>query len=528
MLKSLLAATAACALGACATINPLDGPADYAARGVIAGDLTAITAALASGEVSSSNLTETYIERIKAIDWSGPQLQSVLLINPDALEQARASDARRAAGKAIGPLDGAPILLKDNIETKDPMPTTAGSLALKDNLTGRDSPLVAGLRAAGAVILGKTNLSQWANFRSHSSMSGWSAIGGQVKNPHMLDRNPCGSSSGSGSAMAASLAAATVGTETNGSISCPSTVSSLVGFKPTVGVVSQQYIVPISSSQDTAGPMTKSVSDAALMMNAMDPSEVDYTAGLSRDALKGVRIGIARFEEGSHPPLKALFEQALADLKSAGAELVEIEKFETPDGFQDAALKVLEYEYKAGLDAYLADASPAVTARSLADVIAFNKAAARELSLFDQSIMEESIALGGLDSEDYLAARDLVQKATRSDGIDAMLEQHNVIAIVSPSGPLPPRIDAVNGDTWPQFPGAGWIAAIAGYPHVTVPMGAVRALPAGLSFIGAKGDDARILSLGYAYEQASKRRVEPRFLRSQDDVPEIAAAMERL
>lgn len=508
------------------------GAGDYRASGLMAAPIPEIAGALASGETTSEQLAAVYIARIKAVDWSGPELQSVLFINPNALEDARASDARRAAGETRGPLDGVPILLKDNIESADPMPTTAGALALKENLTGRDSPLVAGLRAQGAVILGKTNLSQWANFRSNSSMSGWSALGGQVKNPHIIDRNPCGSSSGSGAAVAAALAAGAVGTETNGSISCPSTVNGIVGFKPTVGLVSQQYIVPISSTQDTAGPMTRTVTGAAMLLSAMatGQAKADYAAALDANSLAGKRIGVARFAQGGNAAVVALFDAALSDLEAAGAELVEIAEFTPSDPtFGEDEGKILRYEFKAAVNGYLANAAPAVTTRDLDALIAFNKAHADvELALFDQGIFEESAKLGGLDAPDYREALARALKASREDGVDKLLADNNVVAIVSPSGPLAPAIDAINGDVWPEFPGAGDLAAIAGYPHLTVPMGAVKGAPAGLSFIGAKDDDAAILSYGYAYEQQSKKRMEPRYLRTASDDPAIGAAMKRM
>lgn len=526
----------------CATLvacspPPKDVAADSKSRaeifqptGVLGKSLPVIAEALRSSETSSEALTKAYLERIERIDRSGPTLQSILAVNPNALEEARASDARRAAGRAIGDLDGLPIVLKDNIESADPMATTAGALALKDNVTGRDAPLVAGLRAAGAIVLGKTNLSQWANFRSNNSLSGWSALGGQVRNPHMLDRNPCGSSSGSGAAVAASLAAGAVGTETNGSIICPATINGIVGFKPTVGLVSQQYIVPISFSQDTAGPMTKTVEGAAMLLNAMASGEprTDFVAALDDNALNGARIGVARFEQGESPAIIALFNAALEDLKAAGAVLVEIEEFDAGDDFWPQAGKVLRYEFKATINEYLADAAPAVETRDLDALIAFNEAHADvELALFDQSIFVEAAKLGGLDDPDYVAARDAVQRATREEGIDKLLAEHDVDLLVSPSGPLFPRVDPINGDVWPEWAGAGWLAAIAGYPHLSVPMGTVRGAPLGLSFIGAKGRDAEILSVGYAYEQRTKRRVEPRYLQSADDLPEIAAAMRR-
>ncbi|MEO0612136.1 MAG: amidase family protein, partial [Pseudomonadota bacterium] len=364
-------------------------------------DLPTLAAKLRGGDITSEALVSAYLARINAIDRAGPQLQSVLTVNPDALRDARALDALLADGTVKGQLHGVPILLKDNIESADAMATTAGAMVLKENVTGRDSPLVAGLRASGAVILGKTNLSQWANFRSNGSISGWSALGGQVRNPHMLDRSPCGSSSGSGAAMAASLAAGTVGTETNGSIICPSNVNGIVGFKPTVGLVSQQYIVPISSSQDTAGPMTKTGRGAAMMLSAMaqdGADTLDYSAGLDAGALDGVRVGVLRFSVGDNADIAATFDKALEVLKAAGATLVEIEEFslDTED-FWTKSRNVLYHEFKATLNNYLAQAAPAVTARTLDAVIAFNKDnAARELALFDQSIFEAAAPLTGL------------------------------------------------------------------------------------------------------------------------------------
>lgn len=544
----LLSFAALCALALAACATPLEAPvsavapaapaaadapaapvlAGYEATGILAKSLPEIADALAAGEITSAALTQAYIDRIDAIDAAGPRLQSVLFVNPDALAQATASDARRAAGQALGPLDGVPILLKDNIESLDPIPTTAGSYALIDNVTGRDSPLVAGLRAEGAVILGKTNLSQWANFRSNGSLSGWSSVGGQVRNPHMLDRNPCGSSSGTGASIAASLAAGGVGTETNGSIICPSNVNGLVGLKPTVGLIPQTGIVPISSSQDTAGPMTKTVRGAALMMNAMVAGETDYTAGLSPDALKGVRIGVLREAKGSNADIIAQFEASLEVLKAQGAELVDVPAVELPPEFWSSSLLVLQYEFKATLNEYLEAAAPGVKTRSLADLIAFNKAnAEEELSLFNQDIFEASEAKGPLTDEAYVNAVKMIQSATRENGIDKLLSDHKVSVLVAPSGPVSPRVDAINGDVWPEWAGAGSIAAIAGYPNLTVPMGDVHGIPIGISFMGAKDSDAAILAYGYAFEQASGIRLAPRFLESAEDRPEIAAAMTR-
>lgn len=505
------------------------GTVKYAPQGWLAKSLPELSVALRTGAVTSEALVEDYLLRIEQIDKLGPTLQSVLMLNPDALTQARMLDARREAGKPLGPLHGVPILLKDNIESKDAMATTAGALALEENVTGRDSPLVAGLRNAGAIILGKTNLSQWANFRSEYSMSGWSALGGQVRNPHMLDRNPCGSSSGSAAAVAASLAAGAVGTETNGSVICPSNANGIVGFKPTVGLLSQQYIIPISSSQDTAGPMTKTVTGAAMMLEAMatGSAKKNYPQLLDAGMLKGARVGVLRFAEGDSAHIKARFEAALAVIKAAGAELVEINDFQAEgEDFDDDSYAVLKYEFKHTLNEYLASTPSSVKTRTLAEVIAFNNEHADiELALFDQDIFLASQALGGIDDPAYIAARTRVQRATRERGIDLLMREYDVRVLVAPSGVLSPRIDPVNGDVWPSWAGAGGLAAKAGYPHLTVPMGTVKSIPIGLSFIGGKDQDAAVLSYGFAYEQATNLRAEPGFLKSAEDRVDVAAAM---
>ena len=502
---------------------------DYSASATLEMTLPELSAKLESGTLSSEALTQMYLDRIAALDRSGPGLQSFISINPDAMELAKQSDARRARGKALGPLDGIAIALKDNIETADNMPTTAGALALEDNVTGRDSPLAAGLREEGAIIIGKTNLSQWANFRSNNSLSGWSAIGGQVRNPHMLDRNPCGSSSGTGAAIAASLASGGVGTETNGSIICPSNVNGVVGFKPTVGLVSQDYIVPISVSQDTAGPMTKSVKGAAMMLSAMSGGADDFAARLDKNSLSGVRVGVMNFSRNDNADINARFDAAIKTLEDRGAVTMPIDEFEfSAEGFWGHALSVLEYEFKDGLDRYLSATPASVKTRSLAQVIAFNKDNADvEMALFDQGLLESSDAKGALSEQDYKDALVIVQKAVREDGIDRLLADHNVSVLVGPSGPLSPRIDPVNGDVWPEWAGAGYLAAVAGYPSLTVPMGDIHGVPIGVSFMGAKDTDAQILSFGYAYEQASRLRVSPKFLKTAEDRPEIKGAMVR-
>jgi amidase len=475
---------------------------------------------------SAEGRTRVALERIEALN---PRLNAVIATDPTALEQARALD--RSMSRQ-GPLFGMPILIKDNIETAGPLPTTAGSLALRDNVTNRDAPLVARLRDAGAVIVGKANLSEWANIRSSDSISGWSAVGGQVRNPHALDRNPCGSSSGSGAAVAAGMVPAAIGTETDGSITCPSAINGIVGFKPTVGLVSRTHVVPISHSQDTPGPMTRNVRDAALIMNAIagtDPADpataeadarrVDYTARLSPDALRGVRIGVMRFASGfgTNPAL----EVALTTMRAQGAVLVDITEFQGRQEIGRNELIVLLRELKVDLNAYLTTLPASIQTRTLADLIAFNRAHAdQELALFGQELFEQSEATPGLDA-DYRTARETSLRLAGREGIDRLLREHNIVALVGPTMPPAWPIDAVNGDQI-SGGGGGGLAAVAGYPHLTVPMGHVRGLPVGLSFIGPKWSDALILSLGYAFEQAAQRRIEPRFLSSIEESEEVA------
>ena len=511
-----------------------DDNVGYQATGTIAESLPQIIEALKNGKISSEELVTLYLARIEKVDKSGPALHAVLSLNPNALSEAKIRDQERAQGNVAGPLHGVPILLKDNIESKDNMPTTAGALALKDNITGRDSPLVAGLRAQGAIILGKTNLSQWANFRSDSSMSGWSAMGGQVRNPHMLDRNPCGSSSGSGAATAASLAAASVGTETNGSIICPANANGVVGFKPTVGIVPQQYIIPISVSQDTAGPMTKTVMGAAIMMNAMATAtpDIDYTSKLNNEALLGVRIGVLNFAKGQTSTILKHFDTALQDLEKAGAILVYInERPIQTNNLGEMSYDVLKYEFKEGINSYLSSTSKdLVKTRSLQELITFNDANKNiEMTLFDQSIFIASQEMNDLEDKNYKTALATVQRATRQDGIDKLLAEHEVEALVAPSGITVPRIDPINGDVWPgDWPGYGSYAARAGYPHITVPMGSTHALSVGLSFIGGQHKDTQILAYAYAYEQYSLRIVVPQYFTNAEDIPAIAEAMRGL
>ena len=469
------------------------------------------------------------IEGIRKLD---PQLNSVIAIDPTAVEQARRVDARPVRG----PLAGRPVLIKDNIEVAG-LPTTAGSLALANNVTGRDAPLVARLRAAGAVILGKTNLSEWANIRDNESISGWSAVGGQNRNPYALDRNTCGSSSGSAAAVAAGFARMAVGTETDGSVICPAAMNGVVGFKPTVGLVSRTHVIPISESQDTPGPMTATVREAAQMLTAIagsDPADratreadrrkTDYAAQLDPAAPRGKRIGVMRFSSGFGTD--TAFETALAILRAQGAELVEIKEFKPRPGMGDAEFTVLLTEFKAGLNDYLRSSPAPIPVRSLADVIAFNQAnAAREMPLFGQDIFEEAEKTQGLGDAEYRKAR-ATSFAIASESINGLLKRHRVVALVGPSRPAAWKIDAVHGDVSPGGGIAGSLAAVAGYPHLTVPMGMIKGLPVGLSFIGPKWADALILSLGHAYEQARGPFPAPQFLRSIEESPRVAPAME--
>ena len=502
-------------------------PAPVLAQQVEEVSIDGLRAQLAKG-VSSEAITRAYLARIAAMDRQGPSLRAVIATNPDAIAQARAADARRKAGQSLGPLDGIPLLIKDNIETADPLPTTAGSLALKDNRTGRDAPVVARLRAGGAVILGKTNLSEWANIRSTGSISGWSAIGGQVRNPYALDRSACGSSSGSGAAVAASFAAAALGTETDGSVVCPSAMNGLVGLKPTLGLVSRTHVVPISHSQDTPGPMARSVKDAAILFSAMvgsDPADpatreadahrADYAAPLAQASLKGVRLAVYR-PAGLAPAAAARFDAALAVLKAQGAVLTEVERPKL-DGLGEAEFSVLKSELKADLNAYLATTPPAVRARTLADLIAFNKAqAGAEMPFFGQEIFEMAEATSGLDDE-YRGARAKSARLAR-EGLETMLKAGDAAILVTPTYGAPWPIDPVYGDQY-NGPSASELPAVSGYPHLTVPMGLAQGLPLGLSFIARPYGEGALLGAGHVYEQAAKARVAPRYLPSADVGP---------
>lgn len=511
-------------------------PAPAKAAPVEGRSLSELSADLAAGRVTSVQLTRAYLRRIEQMDRRGPRLNSVISLNPQALAQARALDAERRAGRVRGPLHGVPILIKDNIETIE-LPTTAGALALADNRTGRDAPLAARLRAQGAILLGKTNLSEWANYRSTRSISGWSALGGLTRNPHALDRNACGSSAGSGAAMAASLAAGTIGTETSGSIVCPASVNGVVGLKPTVGLVSRTHVIPIAASMDTAGPMTRTVRDAALILTAIagaDPADpataeadvrkTDYASALSPDALRGARLGVLRLGEGGHPGVDQRFAAALAALRAAGADLVEVP---APDlsGIGPLVGPILDAEFKAGVNAYLATAAPEVRTRSLADLIAFNAAnAERSMPLFGQELLERAQATQGLDDPAYRAALESARRKAGPEGIDRLLAEHRLDALVAISGAPAWPSDPAGASRSAAAPVATILPAVAGYPHLTVPMGDVRGLPVGLSFIGPAWSEARLLSLGHAFEMTAKGHVSPLYPPSLNETPAIARA----
>jgi amidase len=477
-------------------------PAAAAAQDVPAGNATFYWQTLAHDQLAS----------IRARDDAGPMIGAVIV----AKDQATL-DAEIAAAKNL-PLQGRTVLVKDNIETRE-WPTTAGSLALKDNATGRDAPLITRLRNAGGVVLGKTNLSEWANIRSGSSTSGWSAVGGLTRNPSATDRNACGSSSGSGAAVAAGMAWAAIGTETDGSVTCPASVNGIVGLKPTVGLVSRTFVVPISSTQDTAGPMTRSVADAALLLNAIagpDPADkatagaaahvTDFTAGLDTASLKGKRIGVLRKFVGNDVRVEKLFNAAVADLKRAGATVVDID-YEMPKAMGDNELPVLVYELRVGLRDYLKGSPANIPVRSLADVIAFNKAhPTEEMRWFGQELFEQAEKV---TAADYRKAHAANLRLAGREGIDKLLAANKVSLLIAPTVGPAWTTDLVNGDHYNGSIGATSLAAIAGYPHLTVPMGQVEGLPVGLSFIGAKWSDHALLMAGAAYERARTATLAP-------------------
>ncbi len=489
-----------------------------------------LEAAMKSGKHTARSIVEKYLERIAEIDKRGPAINAVIEINPDALAIADALDKERREKGARGPLHGIPVLIKDNIDTADRMMTTAGSLALSGSIASRDSFVAQRLREAGAVILGKTNLSEWANFRSSHSTSGWSGRGGQTLNPYALDRNPCGSSSGSGAAAAANLCALAVGTETDGSVTCPSSMNGLVGIKPTLGLVSRSGIIPIAHSQDTAGPMTRTVTDTAILLGAMagidvndavtkesaGKAQADYTKFLDPNGLRGARIGVARKFFGFSEKVDKLMAEAIDTMKRLGAEIIDPADIPTTGKFGDSENEVMLFEFKADLNAYLERLGPKAPAHSLPDIIDFNeKNAAKEMPFFGQDLMIKAQAKGPLTTPAYLKALKRNHELARTRGIDAIVAKHKLDALIAPTAPPAWPIDLPNGD---HFPGGDFTgpAAVAGYPHITVPAGYVFGLPVGLSFVGMAYSEPVLIRLAYAFEQATKFRKPPRFLPSAD------------
>jgi amidase len=490
----------------------------------------ALQAGMKSGKYTARSIAEKYLARIDEIDKRGPAINAVIEINPDALAIADVLDKERREKGVRGPLHGIPVLIKDNIDTADRMMTTAGSLALSGSIAPRDSFVAQRLRESGAVIFGKTNLSEWANFRSSHSTSGWSGRGGQTLNPYALDRNPCGSSSGSGAAAAANLCAIAIGTETDGSVTCPSSMNGLVGIKPTLGLVSRSGIIPIAHSQDTAGPMTRTVTDAAILLGVMagidvndavtkesaGKAQTDYTKFLDPNGLRGARIGVARKYFGFSDPVDKLMAAAIDTMKHLGAQIIDPADIPTTGKFGDSENEVMLYEFKADLNAYLERLGPKAPVHSLKEIIDFNeKNAAKEMPYFSQDVMIKAQAKGPLTTPAYLKALKRNHELVRTRGIDAIMATHKLDALIAPTAPPAWPIDLPNGD---HFPGGDFTgpAAVAGYPHITVPAGYVFGLPVGLSFVGKAYSEPLLIRLAFAFEQATKFRKPPRFLPSVD------------
>ncbi len=466
-----------------------------------------------------------YLKRIDAIDKKGPKLNSVIVVNPDALRIADQLDKELKAGKSRGPLHGVPVIIKDNIDTHDKMPTTAGSRALMSSIAPKDSKVVEKLREAGAVIIAKANLSEWANFRSDKSSSGWSGVLGQTKNPYDLSTNPCGSSSGSGAAVSANLCVLAIGTETNGSIVCPANANGVVGIKPTVGLISRSGIIPISFSQDTPGPMTRTVKDAAVMLGSLTGTDKedsktafsdknglkDYTPYLKSDGLKNKRIGIYKGPLGKLAEVDTLFFQAIEQMKKQGAIFVEIDKMTQVKNTNGSSFQVLLYEFKDGLNKYFASLGDKAPVKSLKELIAFNKTDSVETKIFDQQLLELAEAKEDLSSPKYLSALENMLKGTQSGGIDSVMNAHNLDAIIAPTGGPAWETDWKNGDKFSI--GSSSPAAIAGYPNISVPMGFVGNLPVGISFFGKAWTEPVLIEIAYAYEQKSLKRKAPQFLK---------------
>ncbi|UZR99929.1 amidase [Chondrinema litorale] len=478
-----------------------------------------------SGEYTAKSITQMYLDRIAEVDQSGPELNSVIEVNPDALSIAETLDKERSEGKVRGPLHGIPILVKDNVDTGDKMQTTAGTLVLEGSIAPDDAFIIKQLREAGAVLLGKTNLSEWANFRSSRSSSGWSGRGRQTRNPYILDRNPCGSSAGSGVAVSANLCAIAIGTETNGSIVCPSSTNGVVGIKPTVGAWSRSGIIPISHTQDTAGPMGRTVTDAATLLGALtgvDSEDAvtsksegkvykDYTQFLDANGLQGKKIGVLRSSMGFHEKVDKIMEEAFEAMKSQGAEIIDPVEIETSREYGRAGYQVLLYEFKDGVNKYLKGLGENAPVKSLKEVIAFNKANAdRSMPYFQQEILEAAEEKGDLESKEYKDALEKVLKFSREEGIDAALAKYGIDAIIAPTGGPAWPIDVINGDHFGG--GSSSLAARAGYPNITVPAGFINGLPVGISIFSGAYREPELIGMAYAFEQATKVRKAPKFI----------------
>ena len=481
---------------------------------------------MVSGRRSARSITELYLARIDAMDRKGPMLRSIIEINPDALAIADNLDRERKQKGPRGPLHGIPVLVKDNIDTADKMTTTAGSYALEGSIPLRDSHVAQRLREAGAILLGKTNLSEWANLRSSHSSSGWSGRGGQARNPYVLDRNPCGSSSGSGAATSANFGVVAVGTETDGSIVCPSSANGLVGIKPTLGLVSRAGIIPIAHSQDTAGPMARTVTDAAILLTALagvdsrdaatadskGHASADYSKFLDANSLKGARIGVARDKFfGFSDVVDELMQAAIDEMKRQGAVIVDPANIATAGKFDDSELEVLLYEFKADLNAYLASLGPKAPMKTMADIIAFNERdKAREMPYFAQELMVRAQAKGPLTEKKYLDALAQNHRMSRTEGIDAVMTEHKLDAMIAPTGGPAWVTDLVNGDHFAG--GYSTPSAVAGYPNINVPVGMAYGLPVGMSIFGRAWSEPRLIGIAYSFEQATKHRRAPQFL----------------
>lgn len=524
MFKKFTALILVIALSACAAEKPAEPEVSIDNFELDEITVSDLGDAYDSGKYTSTQVVELYLSRIEALNKVGPHLNAVIIVNPDALKIAAELDAERADSGSRGPMHGIPILLKDNINTKDNMPTTAGSIALIENYAANDAPMVASLRKAGAIILGKTNLSEWANFRSFNSSSGWSGVGGQTRNPYLLTANTCGSSSGSGAAAAANMAAVTIGTETDGSVVCPAAYNGVVGIKPTVGLVSRTGIIPIAATQDTAGPMTRTVADAAYLLSSMvsqneeDPAtftqpegKTKYQEHLKADGLSGKRIGVIRSPFNMHADLAPIFEQSVKAMEAGGATIIDNLEFGDRDGIGDAENLVLDYEFKYYLNAYLSGTPVAVKTRTLEELIAFNiENADVEMPYFKQEIFHDSQGRGPLTDAEYLQA---VQDSNIAMQIviDALMDEHELDLIVMPSRNPANSQDTINGDH-SSGGGTSSYAAVSGYPSITVPMGYIHGLPVSLSFVAKAYQEVTLVEAGYAFEQATKARHKPKFL----------------